>query len=140
MSLSYTVMMGRLTKDPEIRYSQGATTTAIAGFSIAVDMKFKRENEPDADFWNCTCFGKTAEFVEKYLKKGTKIVAQGRMQNENYKNKDGNMVYSTKFMVEQLEFAESKNKEENTEPPKDAPSAPEGFMSVPDSLEGLPFG
>jgi single-strand DNA-binding protein len=145
MALNYAVMMGRLTKDPEIRYSQGATPMCIASFSLAVDRKIKRENEPTADFFNCTAFGKTGEFVEKYLKKGTKVVAQGRMQNDNYKDKNGNMVYSIKYYIEQIEFAESKKAGEEaetdgTEIVNNNPSAPDGFMQIPDDLGGLPFG
>ena len=138
--LSYTVMMGRLTKDPEVRYSQGQNPMAIANFSLAVDRKVKKENETSADFWNCTAFGKTGEFVEKYLKKGTKIVAQGRMQNDNYKDKNGNTVYATKFIVDTLEFAESKKDGEQQTPANNNPSAPEGFMEIPNDLGGLPFG
>ena len=132
--------MGRLTKDPEVRYTQGQTPMAIASFSLAVDRKFKRENEPDADFFNCTAFGKVAEFVEKFLKKGTKVVCQGRMQNDNYKDKNGNMVYAMKYMIDQIEFAESKG-DKTQEPKNDNPPAPEGFMQIPDDLGGgLPFG
>ena len=138
--LSYTVMMGRLTKDPEVRYTQGQNPMAIANFSLAVDRKVKKENETSADFWNCTAFGKTGEFVEKYLKKGTKIVAQGRMQNDNYKDKNGNTVYATKFIVDTLEFAESKKDGEQQAPANNNPSAPEGFMEIPNDLGGLPFG
>ena len=137
--LSYTVMMGRLTKDPEVRYTQGQNPMAIANFSLAVDRKIKKEGETSADFWNCTAFGKTGEFVEKYLKKGTKIVAQGRMQNDNYKDKNGNTVYATKFIVDTLEFAESKKDGEQA-PANNNPSAPEGFMEIPNDLGGLPFG
>ena len=82
-------MMGRLTRDPEVRYSQGASQTAIARFSLAVDRRWKREGEPDADFFNCTVFGRQADFVEKYLRQGTKVVITGRVQNDNYTNKEG---------------------------------------------------
>lgn len=132
--------MGRLTKDPEVRYTQGQTPMAIASFSLAVDRRFKRENEPDADFFNCTAFGKVAEFVGKFLKKGTKVVCQGRMQNDNYKDKNGNMVYAMKYMIDQIEFAESKG-DKTQEPANNNPSAPEGFMQIPDDIGGgLPFG
>jgi len=107
--MNKVILMGRLTRDPEVRYSQGATATAVARFSVAVDRRFKRDGEPDADFFNCTCFGKQAEFVEKYLHKGTKVVLTGRIQNDNYTNKEGQMVYSVRVMVEEIEFAESKN-------------------------------
>ena len=108
------ILMGRLTKTPEVRYSQGATQTAIARFLLAVDRRWKREGEPDADFFNCTAFGRTAEFAEKYLNQGTKVVVIGRVQNDNYTNKDGQKVYSVQVIVEEMEFAESKK-----ESPKD---------------------
>ena len=107
--MNKVILMGRLTRDPEVRYSQGATATAVARFSVAVDRRFKRDGEPDADFFNCTCFGKQAEFVERYLHKGTKVVLTGRIQNDNYTNKEGQMVYSVRVIVEEIEFAESKN-------------------------------
>ncbi len=155
--MNKVILMGRLTRDPEVRYSQGASQTAVARFSIAVDRRFKREGEPDADFFNCTAFGKQAEFIERYLHKGTKVVLSGRVQNDNYTNKDGQMVYSVRVMVDEIEFAESKNAAaqnegaynnggynnnggygNNTAP---APSgAGDGFMNIPDGIdEELPF-
>ncbi|MCD8327192.1 MAG: single-stranded DNA-binding protein [Lachnospiraceae bacterium] len=107
--MNKVILMGRLTRDPEVRYSQGASQTAVARFSIAVDRRFKREGEPEADFFNCTAFGRQAEFVEKYLHKGTKMLVTGRIQNDNYTNRDGQQVYSVRVMVDELEFAESKN-------------------------------
>ena len=92
--MNKVIMMGRLTRDPEVRYSQGASQTAIARFSLAVDRRWKREGEPDADFFNCTVFGRQADFVEKYLRQGTKVVITGRVQNDNYTNKEGQKVYS----------------------------------------------
>lgn len=136
-------LMGRLTADPEIRYSQGASATAIARFSLAVDRRFKREGEPDADFFNCTAFGKQAEFIEKYLNKGTKVVVEGRLQNDNYTNKDGQKVYSTRVMVESIEFAESKNPSAGNNTNNNGASTPadnDGFMNIPDGIdEELPF-
>lgn len=102
--MNRVILIGRLTKDPEIRTSGNYT---IASFSIAVDRKFKREGEAETDFFNCTAFNKTAEFVEKYCKKGTKMVVEGRIQNDNYE-KDGVKHYGVKIMVDSLEFAESK--------------------------------
>ena len=152
--MNKVILMGRLTRDPEVRYSQGASQTAVARFSVAVDRRFKREGEPDADFFNCTCFGKQAEFVERYLHKGVKVVLSGRVQNDNYTNKDGQMVYSVRSMVDESEFAESKNASAgngdggyrnnggfgggNSAP---APSgAGDGFMNIPDGIdEELPF-
>jgi single-strand DNA-binding protein len=136
------ILMGRLTRDPEVRYSQGENSMAIASFSIAVNRKFKREGEPEADFFNCTAFGKQAEFIEKYLKQGTKILLSGRVQNNNYTNKEGQKVYSVQIMVDEIEFAESKAAaSEGSGTPTNTPSFnPDGFMNIPDSLaEELPF-
>lgn len=142
--MNKVILMGRLTRDPEIRYSQGANQTAIANFSIAVDRRFKREGEPNADFFSCTCFGKQAEFVERYLHKGTKIVLSGRIQNNNYTNKDGQMVYNVRIMVDEIEFAESKAASDggNGGNAGQAPNfaANDGFMNIPDGIdEKLPF-
>lgn len=124
---------GRLTRDPEVRVTTGDKPTTIARFSLAVNRKFKREGQPDADFFNCVSFGKQAEFVEKYIKKGSKVLISGRLENNNYE-KDGQTVYSNQISIEEIEFAESKNAEKNTENNSD------GFMSIPDGLEeDLPF-
>jgi single-strand DNA-binding protein len=136
------ILMGRLTRDPEVRYSQGENSMAIASFSIAVNRKFKREGEPEADFFNCTAFGKQAEFVEKYLKQGTKVLITGRVQNNNYTNKEGQKVYSVQIMVEEIEFTESKAAATGNTPsfnPNGVTDA-NGFMNIPESLaEELPF-
>ena len=156
--MNKVILMGRLTRDPEVRYSQGASQTAVARFSIAVDRRFKREGEPDADFFNCTSFGKQAEFVERYLHKGTKVVLSGRVQNDNYTNKDGQMVYSVRVMVDEIEFAESKNASGGNDGGYNnnnynnggyagggsnvpaASGAGDGFMNIPDGIdEELPF-
>lgn len=140
--MNKVIMMGRLTRDPEVRYSQGANQTAVGRFSIAVDRRFKREGEPEADFFNCTTFGKQAEFVEKYLHKGTKVVVCGRIQNDNYTNKDGQMVYSVRLMVEEIEFAESKNAANAGAPAENNTAANDsnGFMNIPEGIEeDLPF-
>lgn len=139
------ILMGRLTRDPEVRYSQGENTMAIARFSLAVNRRYKREGEPDADFFNCTAFGKQAEFVEKYLKQASKILVSGRVQNDNYTNKEGQKVYSVQIMVEELEFAESKGSSDaGTQQQQQQATQPQfnadGFMNIPDSLaEELPF-
>ena len=143
--MNKVILMGRLTRDPEVRYSQGASQTAIARFSIAVDRRFKREGEPDADFFNCTAFGKQAEFVERYLRKGTKMVVIGSIQNDNYTNRDGQKVYSVQIVVDEMEFAESKNAagESSEYRPSARPepsAAGDGFMNIPDGIdEELPF-
>lgn len=107
--MNKVMLMGRLTRDPDVRYGQGGNQTAVARFSIAVDRRFKREGQPTADFFNCTAFGKQAEFVEKYLHKGTKMVVIGSVQNDNYTDNNGNQRYSVQIIVDELEFAESKN-------------------------------
>ena len=145
--MNKVILMGRLTRDPEVRYSQGATATAIARFSIAVDRRFKRDGEPDADFINCVAFGRTGEFIERYGHKGTKFVVEGRIQTGSYTNRDGVKVYTTEVVVEEQEFAESKNASSaNTQSyqtaPAPAPSADagDGFMNIPDGIdEELPF-
>lgn len=146
--MNKVILVGRLTRDPEVRYSQGASSTAIAKFSLAVDRRFKREGEPDADFFNCTAFGKQAEFVERYLKQGTKMVVVGRIQNDNYTNREGQKVYSVQIMVDELEFAESKNASsadggsnyQPTSRPTPSAAANDGFMNMPDGIdEELPF-
>jgi single-strand DNA-binding protein len=137
--MNKVILMGRLTSDPEIRYSQG-NTSAIARFSLAVDRKFKRDGEPTADFFNLTAFGKQAEFCEKYLRKGIKVVTSGRLQNNNYTNKDGQMVYSTQILVEEIEFAESKAASESNSNPVEQKPSSDGFMNIPDGAdEELPF-
>lgn len=137
--MNKVIMIGRLTKDPEIRYAQGPSGTVVGAFSIAVDRRFKRDGEPDADFFNCTAFGKTAEFVEKYIHKGTKVVVEGHLQNDTYTNKDGNKVTATKIIVDTMEFAESKSHDSAPADVKPAPDK-DGFMQVPDEIaEELPF-
>lgn len=132
-TLNKVIMMGRLTRDPEISSSTSGTT--FARFSIAVDRKIKAEGQPEADFFNCTSFGKQAEFIERYLKKGTKIVITGRLQNDSYTNKDGQKVTATKIITEEVEFAESK-KDGQTEQKTEN----NDFLSIPDGIaDELPF-
>ena len=147
--MNKVILMGRLTRDPEVRYSQGDSQMAIARFSLAVDRRFKRQGDTvTADFFNCTAFGKQGEFVEKYLKQGTKIVVTGRIQNDNYTNKEGQKVYSVQIIVEEIEFAESKNAAGGGSTFQSAPASgsqepmmPEdGFMNIPDGIDNtLPF-
>ena len=146
--MNKAILMGRLTRDPEIRYSQGDNSMAIAKFSLAVDRRYKKQgDEVTADFFNCTAFGKLAEIVEKYVIKGSKVLITGRIQNDNYTNKDGQKVYGIKIMVDELDFAESKASREqgaqqgndNPYPDMGAPDA-DGFMNIPDGIDGsLPF-
>ena len=110
--MNKVILMGRLTRDPDVRYSQGQTPTAIARYTLAVDRRFTKRDDPNAptaDFISCVAFGKSGEFVEKYLKKGTKICVSGRIQTGSYVNKDGQKVYTTEVVVDDHEFAESKN-------------------------------
>lgn len=129
------ILCGRLTCDPAVRQ---AGDTMVVRYRIAVDRRFKRDGEPEADFFNCTVFGKGAEFAEKYLKQGTKVIITGRMQSDDYTNKDGNKVYSWQIIVDEQEFAESKSAS------GEAASAPKpkdnGFVDIADGIvEELPF-
>ena len=145
--MNKVILMGRLTRDPDIRYTQGEKPMAIAKYTLAVDRRFKRDGEPTADFIPCTCFGKNAEFAEKYLRQGIKIAVSGRIQTGSYTNNEGNRVYTTDVMVEEQEFAESKNASQannnssnNVPPPMPQNNASDGFMNIPDGLdEELPF-
>ena len=146
--MNKVIIMGRLTRDPEVRYSgQEGSQMAIARYTVAVDRRFKRDGEQTADFIPCVAFGKSAEFAEKYLHQGTKIVVEGRIQTGSYTNKDGQKVYTTDVVVENSEFAESKSAAASHEGGYSAPKmnpqsvAGEGFMNIPDGVEdeGLPF-
>lgn len=139
--LNLVIFMGRLTKDPEVRYTSGPEQKAVARMSIAVDRRFKRDNQPDADFFYFAAFGKIAEFAEKYLKKGTKIVLQGHVQNNNYKDQQGNTVYSNQIIADSIEFAESKRAAEGGQYQQTQNATdPDGFMNIPDAMEDeLPF-
>ncbi len=159
--MNKVILCGRLTRDPEVRYSQGAEPMAIARYTIAVDRRRTRnndQNEQNADFISCVAFGKSGEFAEKYLKKGTKMLITGRIQTGSYTNKDGVKVYTTEVVVEEQEFAESKNAassngsnggnysnySQNSAPANDNEPAPtaagDGFMNIPDGIEEeLPF-
>ena len=106
--MNKVILMGRLTRDPEVRYTQGEEPMAIARFTLAVDRRGKRDGEASADFPSCVCFRRTAEFIEKYAHQGTKLVVVGRIQTGSYTNRDGQKVYTTDVVVEEAEFAESK--------------------------------
>ena len=121
--------MGRLTRDPEIKYTQGGNSMAIARYTLAVDRRFKRDGEPTADFINCVAFGKGAEFTEKYFRQGLKVVVTGRIQTGSYTNKDGQKVYTTDVVVEEQEFAESKATSQQNQQKPSGP-APDGFLKV----------
>ena len=144
--MNKVILMGRLTRDPDVRYSAGDKPTAVSRYTLAVDRRFKREGEQQADFISCVAFGSSAEFAEKYFHQGIKIAVTGRIQTGSYTNKDGVKVYTTDIVVEEQEFAESKNSgsgsEAATAAPKGKASEPDddGFMNIPDGIdEELPF-
>ena len=145
--MNKVILMGRLTRDPEVRYSQGENASAVARYSLAVDRRFKRDGEQSTDFINCVAFGKTAEFAERYLRQGTKLLVTGRIQTGSYTNRDGVKVYTTDVVVEEQEFAESKaaggaSNATYQASPTPAPSTDigDGFMNIPDGIdEELPF-
>lgn len=147
--MNKVILMGRLTRDPEVRYSQGENAMAIARYTLAVDRRFNRNNDDQtADFIGCVAFGRAGEFAEKYLHKGTKIAVTGRIQTGSYTNKEGVKVYTTDVVVEDQEFAESKNSSAAADGgfvpagrPAPAPAAAgDGFMNIPDGIdEELPF-
>ena len=136
--MNKVIEIGRLVRDAEIRYSQGASSTCIARYTLAVDRKFKQEGQHNADFINCIAFGKLGEFAEKYLHKGVKIAVTGRIQTGSYKNKDGNTVYTTDVVVEEQEFCESKS--QSNSQPQPTQSNDNSWMNIPDGIEdSLPF-
>lgn len=162
--MNKVILMGRLTRDPDIRYSAGENSTAVARYTLAVDRRFKRDGDQSADFISCVAFGRSAEFAEKYFHQGIRIVVSGRIQTGSYTNRDGNKVYTTDVVVEDQEFAESKNASaENSagftpsyqqpsyqqpsyqqpsapSAPSPAPASADGFMNIPDGIdEELPF-
>ena len=139
--MNKVILMGRLTRDPEVRYSAGENALAIARYTLAVDRKIRRDGEATADFISCVSFGRTAEFAEKYFRQGLRIVVSGRIQTGSYTNRDGQKVYTTEVVVEEQEFAESKKSSETSQgsqtPP---PTGSDGFMNIPDGIEDeLPF-
>lgn len=166
--MNKVILMGRLTRNPDIRYSQGERSTCVARYTLAVNRRFRREGDQDADFINCVAFGRQGEFAEKYLKQGTKIVISGRIQTGSYINRDGVKVYTTDVVVEEQDFAESKAASANysggyqqqsyqssapAPAQQDVQSAPapttrpapseaisDGFMTIPEGIEEeLPF-
>ena len=150
--MNKVILMGRLTRDPEVRYTQGDNQMAIARYTLAVDRRFNRGGDDNntADFISCVAFGKSGEFAERYLRKGTKIAVTGRIQTGSYTNKDGVKVYTTDVVVEDHEFAESKNSNNNggsydgnygsSSQPAAPMAAGDGFMNIPDGIdEELPF-
>ena len=150
--MNKVILMGRLTRDPEVRYSAGENSMAIARYTLAVDRRFKRDGEATADFISCVAFGRAAEFAERYFRQGIRIVVSGRIQTGSYTNRDGNKVYTTDVVVEEQEFAESKSAAASNggdssyaaytpSRPEPSQAAGDGFMAIPDGVddEGLPF-
>lgn len=139
--MNKVILLGRLTRDPEVRYSQGENPMAIARYTLAVDRRQAKSGNGDeqtADFISCVAFGKGGEFAEKYLRKGVKIAVTGRIQTGSYTNKDGVKIYTTEVVVEESEFAESKNSSNGNTSAGN--SAGDGFMNIPDGIdEELPF-
>ncbi len=152
--MNKVILMGRLTRDPEVRYSQGEQATAVARYTLAVDRRFRRDNDQQtADFINCVAFGRSGEFAEKYFHKGIKIAITGRIQTGSYTNQEGQKVYTTDVVVEEQEFAESKAASEQSSAsfqpgggfqpagrPEPSAAVGDGFMNIPDGIdEELPF-
>lgn len=140
--MNHVVLIGRLVRDPEIRYSQGEKPMAVAKYTLAVDRRYKRENEPTADFIRCISFGRNAEFAEKYMTQGRKFAVEGSIQTGSYQNKDGQTVYTTDVIVNGQDFCDSKPAGSgNTGNYAGAATDSEGFMNIPDGVEdeGLPF-
>lgn len=138
--MNKVILVGRLSRDPEVRYTQGDNSMCVARYSIAVDRRFKRDGEPTADFINCVAFGKTGEFAEKYFTKGMRVAVSGRLTTGSYTNKDGVKVYTTEVTVEEHEFAQSKSENESTGSSSNSKQSGDNFMNIPDGIdESLPF-
>ena len=129
-------LLGRLARDPEVRYTQGENATSVARFTVACNRKYKKNSEQEADFISCVAFGKTAEFIERYFNKGSSIALNGRIQTGSYTNKDGAKVYTTDVVVESLEFVGKKSDDNSADTSKQN----DDFMNIPDDIdENLPF-
>ena len=141
--INKTILMGRITKDPETRYSQGNEPMAISRYTLAVNRRFKKDGQPEADFINIIAFGKNGEFAEKWFKKGMQVAVVGRIQTGSYTDKDGNKRYTTDVVVEEQHFAESKRSYESYLSATDEPAPPtqksDGFVSIDDPIGDLPF-
>lgn len=138
--MNKVILIGRVVRDAEIRYSQGEKSTAVARYTLACDRKFKKDGEQNADFINCIAFGKQGEFAEKYLRKGIKIAVTGRIQTGSYTNKDGQKVYTTDVVVEEQEFCESRNSSQQQNDRSQPVANSDGFMNIPDGIDDeLPF-
>lgn len=139
--MNKVILMGRLTRDPEVRYSAGDNSMAIARYTLAVDRRFKRDGEATADFIGCVAFGRSAEFAEKYFRQGMRVSVSGRIQTGSYTNKDGVRVYTTDVIVEEQEFAESRAESNTANNTHTENTIPDNFANIPDDVddEELPF-
>ena len=148
--MNKVILMGRLTRDPEMRNSHGESNTAIARYTLAVDRRYKREGEAGADFISCVAFGRSAEFAEKYFRQGMRVLVSGRLQTGSYVNKDGQRIYTTEVILDDQEFADSKGSASDmsgygqsapSQRPAPTSAIGDGFMNIPDGVEdeGLPF-
>ena len=141
--MNKVVLMGRLTRDPEVSYTKGDNPMAIARYTLAVDRRFKREGEATADFINCVAFGKAGEFAEKYFRQGLKVIVCGRIQTGSYTNREGKKAYTTDVVIEEQDFAESKGAAKESNQGNVSAAGQEdadGFMNIPDGIdEELPF-
>ena len=140
--MNRVILMGRLTRDPEVRYSSGESSMAVARYTLAIDRAIKKQGEQSADFINCVAFSKAAEFAEKYFRQGMRVLVSGRLQTGNYTNREGQKVYTTDVILDSQEFADSKGESAGGGSKKqEANVDADGFMNIPDGVddEGLPF-
>ena len=138
--MNKTILVGRLTKDPVVRYSQGEKETAVARYTMAVERRFKREGEATADFIPCVVFGRSAEFAEKYFRQGMRVSVSGRIQTGSYTNREGMKVYTTEVVVEEQDFAASRSEYQQRQGMPEEPVLGDGFTTLPDEIEEeLPF-
>ena len=140
--MNKVILMGRLTRDPDVRYTTGENPLAIAGYTLAVDRRFHKDGEATADFISCVVFGRAAEFAEKYFRQGMRVLVSGRIQTGSYTNKEGQRVYTTDIIADDQEFADSKNASAGgKQAPEMGKPIGDGFMSIPDGVEdeSLPF-
>ena len=139
--MNKVVLIGRLTRSPETKYTQGENAMAISRYTLAVNRRFKREGEPDADFINCVAFGKNGEFAERYFRQGMRVAVSGRIQTGSYTNKDGQKVYTTDVVIEEQDFCESKSAQSNNATPTPAKTtSADGFYNLTNGTdEELPF-
>ncbi len=133
--MNKVILMGRLTRDPDVRWTQGPEQSAVARYTLAVNRRFQKEGGATADFISCVAFGRQAEFAEKYLRQGTKIAIIGRIQTGSYTNREGRKVYTTDVVVEEQEFAEGKNAERPREQGATPQANTDGFMTIPDGVD-----